>query len=176
MNGGNSSDPHPAALWVAKKVFAAADAGDVESLRGLVHPTAAAEFLTDHLLSLQLAGSLPQDMGPTISHTRHYLDRVFGVNSIMELEALGPHEAVARYLRHTWGEANADAAVVGTRTFLGVVPETSEEVHVLFKLVRAGARPIVDVLTLRTSDSGWKTMLNGGLLTQGSLGFAVAFS
>lgn len=167
----------PSAIVVAERVFAAAEAGNVAYLFGMVHAEAAKEFLDAQLLSLHLSCAGSDETEPTSAHTLRYLRQVFGVESIAGLEKLGPEEAVARYLRHTWaGEPATLEQPTVRRVFLGAVVESPEETHVVFRVFTGNDSSVVDVLTLRRSSSGWKTMLNGSLLTRGQLGFAAAFS
>ena len=129
------------------------------------------------------------EASPEPSLLRH----VFHVKNLEEFDALAAGEVVGRFMRVQYrrtpvaGPTNREDHVV-----LGIVHETPELAHAIvrttfqiadevapdaaaFAFFTQGRRSWVDVLTLRRTSAGWRSHLNGGLITSGAGGFSIGY-
>ena len=118
---------------------------------------------------------------------------VFRVKSLDEFDALAASEVVGRFMQVRYrAPRELDASSREEQSFIGVVHESPDVAHVVvrvtvhfaeevaeeaaaFGFFAEASRSWVDVLTLRRNSMGWRSQLNGGLITSGGGGFSIGY-
>ena len=184
---------------VARAVLAADSAGDWPVLLRLAHPDALRQFRSLQVLQLRLLGdtaSQPDqaaDSSDSIQHReftrrrveaqRAILDSVYHVRDVEALARLAPDSVAARWMRNARAHADTAGAPVPRASFVGVLP--SDDTLAYAVVVRSVPRPPgplpeplrdvtlqetrPEVMVLRRTASGWRSMLDGTLLSEAAV-------
>jgi hypothetical protein len=184
---------------VARAVLAADSAGDWAALLRLGHPDALRQFRSLQVLQLRLLGDTATgpdeaaDSSDSIQHRefarrrleaqRTTLDSVYHVRDVEALARLAPDSVAARWMRAALERADTADAPVPRATLVGVLPADDSVAYAvvvrtvphppgplpepLRDVTQQEARP--EVMVLRRTPAGWRSMLDGTLLSQGAV-------
>jgi hypothetical protein len=170
-------------------VFAAQDSGNVAALIRLVDPDAMEAFKQQQLDLDSTFGQFPVERG-TGEARRTMLQVVFRVRDRAEFRLLTPETVLARWFEQ---EMNGRARVfmqwpgskLARREILGEVPDTGQNVHVVFREAQPAPAIVgvnlpedvrIRVITVRRTPAGWRVRLNGGLVFEEGGSWAIGYS
>jgi len=181
---------------VARAVLAADSAGDRAALLRLAHPDALRQFRSLQVLQLRLLGDTANGLEPAadssdstqhrefarrrVAAQRAILDSVYRVRDVEALARLGPDSVAARWMRAARLRADTAGAPVPQAALIGVLPVDDTLAYAV--VVRTVPRPPgplpeplrdvtqqetrPEVMVLRRTADGWRSMLNGTLLSE----------
>jgi len=200
-----SSVPGPDAspIEVAAAVYAAVRDRDWTRFIALIDPDAADAFKREqrgfaamalHFAQapMEHAASDAQGEAAAGSAETSMLRHVFKVRSLDEFDALAPGEVVHRFMRVRYRAPREPTASTTEESLLGVVYESADLAHVIvrttthlgeeavkepiaFAILGGSSRSWVDILTMQRTPAGWRSQLNGGLITSGGGGFSIGY-
>lgn len=191
-------------MTVAEATFAAVRDRDWTRFIGFVDPDAAREFKRQQRGLLMLAIRIGQARSRQSKRDTHESPRelmghfpllqLYNVQSLEAFDALADLDVVGKFMRAMHPvRQNGSSIGQSTRVLLGVVYENPDFAHVVFRatpqtntedsmhpdpfgLSLGAAQASVDVLTLRNTPEGWRSQLNGGLISSGNGGFSIGFN
>ena len=184
---------------VARAVLAADSAGDWAALLRLGHPDALRQFRSLQVLQLRLLGDTASgpdqaaDSSDSIQHRefgrrrlaaqRATLDSVYHVRDVESLARLAPDSVAARWMRAALQRADTTGAPVPRARLVGVLPADDTVAYAvvvrtvphppgplpepLRDVTQQESRP--EVMVLRRTRAGWRSMLDGTLLSQSAV-------
>jgi hypothetical protein len=167
---------------VVLAAFDALDAGDHPGLVDLVDPEARERFKSAQVAQAEWRAQLPDDARPSGARSS-FLRAVFAVQTVEELRTLDSAEVLRRWLRVA--RVRQEGPTVNRR-LLGEVPESPSLVHVVFReespaVPPPGLEALVPMSTVRVisaarGDSGWRVMLNGGIVYDDAGGWGIGYN
>lgn len=190
---------------MAAAVFAAVRERDWPRFAALLDHDAAEEFKQEQraiaVMTMRFASASSETSSGTTRNTGDeaggepsLLRHVFKTGTLEAFDALSGKDVVLRFMRVKDRGARAPTGppVEEHHVVLGFVEEDGQFAHVVVRtMVRGGDasslggsplvavierhRSWVDVLTLRKTAAGWRSRLNGGLITSGGGGFSIGY-